>query len=189
MCDSLWDWQAWRSERNQHLHAPMMFSSVQFSCSVMFDSLRPHEPKHTRLPCLSPTPGVHPNPCALSQWCHPTISSSVVPFSSCPHSFPALGSSQVSQLFTSGGQSIKFQLQHQSFQWTFRTDFLQDWLVWSPCCPVDSQESSPALKFERINSSALSLFYGPILTSVHDYQKNHSFDYTNLCPKSNVSAF
>jgi len=80
-------------------------SSVQFSRSVVSDSLRPHEPQHARPPCPSPTPGVHPNPCPLSQWCHPTISCSVVPFSSCPQPFPALGSFQMSQLFASGGQS------------------------------------------------------------------------------------
>ena len=72
----------------------------------MCDSLRPHEPQHTRPPCPSPTPGVHPNPCALRRWCHPTLSSSVIPFSSCPQSFPASGSFQTSQLFVSGGQSI-----------------------------------------------------------------------------------
>ena len=72
----------------------------------MSNSLRPHEPQHARPPCPSPTPGVHPNPCPLSQWCHPTISSSVVPFSSCLQSFPASGSFQMSQLFASGGQSI-----------------------------------------------------------------------------------
>ena len=65
---------------------------VQFSRSVASDSLQPHEPQHARPPCPSPTPGVHPNPCPLSSWCHPTISSSVVPFSSCPQSFPASGS-------------------------------------------------------------------------------------------------
>ena len=80
-------------------------SSVQFSHSVVSNSLQPHELQHTRPPCPSPTPGVHPNPCPLSQWCHPTISSSVVPFSSCLPSFPALGSFQKSQLFASGGQS------------------------------------------------------------------------------------
>ena len=83
-----------------------IFSSVQFSCSVMPDFLWPHEPQHARPPCPSPTPGVHPNPCSLSWWCHPTISSSVVPFSSCPQSFPASGSFIRSQLFTWGGQSI-----------------------------------------------------------------------------------
>ena len=74
-------------------------SSVQFSLSVMSNSLRPHEPQHARLPCPSPMPGVHPNPCPLSWWCHPTISSSVIPFSSCPQSFPASGSFPMSQLF------------------------------------------------------------------------------------------
>ena len=80
--------------------------SVQLSCSFVSDSLHPHGPQHTRPPCPSPTPGVHPNPCPLSRWCHPTISSSVVPFSSYPQSFPASGSFQMSQLFTSGGQII-----------------------------------------------------------------------------------
>ena len=96
-----------------------------FSHSVMSDSLQPHEPQHARPPCPSPTPGVYPNSCPLCQWCHPTISSSVAPFSSCPQSLPASGSFQMSQLFASGGQSIaEFQLQHQSFQWTRRTDLL-----------------------------------------------------------------
>ena len=81
-------------------------SSVQFSCSVMSNSLRPHEPQHARPPCPSPTPGVYPNSCPLRQWCHPAISSSVFPFSFCPQSFPASGSFQMSQHFTWGGQSI-----------------------------------------------------------------------------------
>ena len=80
--------------------------AVQFSRLVVSDSLRPREPQHTRPPCPSPTPGVHANPCPSSWWCHPTISSSVIPFSSCPQSFPASGSFQMSQLFVSGGQSI-----------------------------------------------------------------------------------
>ena len=80
--------------------------SFQFSRSVMSNSLWPHEPQHTRPPCPSPTPGVHPNPCPSSWWCHPTISSSVIPFSSYPQSFPASGSFPMSQLFPSGGQSI-----------------------------------------------------------------------------------
>ena len=81
------------------------FSSIQFSHSVVSDSLWPHESQHTRPPCPSPTPGIYPNSRPLSWWCHPTISSSVVPFSSCLQSFPASGSFQMSQLFTSGGQS------------------------------------------------------------------------------------
>ena len=80
--------------------------SVQFSRSVVSDSLWPHGLQHARPPCPSPTPRVHPNPCPLSWWFHLTISSSVIPFSSCPQSFPASGSFQMSQLFTSGGQSI-----------------------------------------------------------------------------------
>ena len=80
--------------------------SVQFSRSVVSDSLWPYESQHVRPPCPSPTPRVHPNPCPLSWWFHLTISSSVIPFSSCPQSFPASGFFQMSQLFTSGGQSI-----------------------------------------------------------------------------------
>jgi len=82
------------------------FSSVQFSCSVMSDSLRPHELQHTRPPCPSSTPGVHSNSCPSSWWCHPAIWSSVVPFSSCPQSLPASESFPMSQLFEWGGQSI-----------------------------------------------------------------------------------
>ena len=87
------------------LHHITQFSSVQFSCSVMSDSLWPHELQHDKPPCPSPTPGVYSNSCPLSQWCHPTISSSVIPFS-CLQSFPASGSFPTSQLFTSGGPSI-----------------------------------------------------------------------------------
>ena len=81
------------------------FTSVQFSLSVMSDSLRPHGLQHARLPCPSPTPRAYSNPCPLSQWCHPTISSSIIPFSIL-QSFPASGSFQMSQLFASGSQSI-----------------------------------------------------------------------------------
>ena len=85
---------------------PSIFSSVQFSHSVMSDSLRPHESQRARPPCPSLTPGVHPNSCPSSWWCHPAISSSVIPFSSCPQSLPASESFPVSQLFAWGGQSI-----------------------------------------------------------------------------------
>ena len=83
-----------------------MYQSVQFSCSVVSNSLWPHRLQHARTSCPSPTPGVYANSCSLSQWCHPTNSSSAVPFSSCPQSFPASGTFQVSQFFASGGQSI-----------------------------------------------------------------------------------
>ena len=85
---------------------PLMLGTFQFSHSVMSNSLLPHELQHSRPPCPSPTPGVYSNSCPLSQWCHPTISSSVDPFSSCPPYFPASGSFLMSQLFASGGQSI-----------------------------------------------------------------------------------
>ena len=91
---------------NKVISKSVQFSSVQFSLSVVSNSLWPHELQHARPPCPSPTPRVHPNPCPSSWWCHPIISSSVVPFSSCPQSFLASGSFQMSQLFASGGQSI-----------------------------------------------------------------------------------
>ena len=94
----------------------------------MSDSLQTHKPQHARPPC-APAHRVHPNPCPLSRWCHPTISSSVVPFSSCLQSFPTSGSFQMSQLFASGSQNIGVSASNQSFQWTPRTDFLRmDWL-------------------------------------------------------------
>ena len=82
------------------------FNSVQFSCTVVSDSLWPHELQHAKPPCLSPTPRAHPNTCPLSWWCHPAISSSVIPFSSCPQFFPASESFPMSQLVAWGGQSI-----------------------------------------------------------------------------------
>ena len=111
------------------------------SHSVVSNSLQPHGLQHTRPPCPSPTPGVYPNSCPLSRWCHPTISSSVSP----P---PALNLSQHRGLFKWVSSSrqvakvLEFQLQHQSFQWTPRTDLLYDGLVGFPCSPRDSQESS-----------------------------------------------
>ena len=92
------------NDRAKTLNA--QFSSVQFNHSVVSNSLQPHEPQHARPPCPSPTPGVHSNQCPLCQWCHPSILSSVIPFSSCPQSFPTSGSFQMSQLSASGGQRI-----------------------------------------------------------------------------------
>ena len=86
-------------------YTTVQFSSVQFSCSVVSDSLQPHESQHARPPCPSPTPGVHSDSCPSSQWCHPAISSSVIPFSSCPQSLPASKSFPMNQLFAWGGQS------------------------------------------------------------------------------------
>ena len=98
-----WYRQMWRSAKFVEGFTQY---SVQFSYSVVSDSLQPHEPQHARPASPSPTPGVYTNPCPSSQWCHPIISSSVIPFSSCPQSFPASGSFQMSQFVTSSGQSI-----------------------------------------------------------------------------------
>ena len=98
--------------------------SVQFSRSVVSESLRPHELQHTRPPCPSPTSRVYPNSCPLSWWCHLTISSSVVPFSSCLQSFLTPGLFKWVKSLHQVAKILEFQLQHQSFQWTPRTDFL-----------------------------------------------------------------
>ena len=164
-------------------------SSVQFCHSVMSDSLRPHESQHAKPPCPSPTPGVYSNSCPPSWWCHPAISSSVIPFSSCPQSLWASRSFPMSQLFTWGGQSTGVSASAQSYQWTPRTDLLQDGLVGSPCSPRGSQESSPTPEFKSINFSALSFLHHPTLTSIHDHWENHSLDQTELCWQSDVSAF
>ena len=162
-------------------------SRLLFSYQVMSDSLRAHGLQHTRLPYLSPAPRVCPSLCPLNQWCNPTISSSFTLFF-CLQSFPASVSFPVSQLFSSGGQSIGASASVLPMN-------IQDWFplgltnVWSPCCPRDSQESSPAPQFTSINSSVLSLLYGPVLTSIHDYWKKHNFFYMDLCLQSNVSAF
>ena len=164
------------------------FYSLNKFCfvSVTSDSVIPLAAAHqASLPWLSP--GACSNSCSLSWWCHPAISSSIVPFSHCPQSFPASGSFPMSRLFAY--QLVKvLALQHQSFQWILRVDLLCNRLVCSPCCPRESQESSPEPQFKSISSSALSLLYGPTLTSVHDYWKDYSFDNTDLCQQTDVSA-
>ena len=113
-----------RRDKKAFLKEQSVSSVSQFSCSVLSDSLRPHEPQQARPSCPSPTPRVYPNLCPLTRWCHPTTSSSVIAFSSCWQSFPASGSFQMSQLFTSGGHSIGVSLQQQYFQRIPRTDLL-----------------------------------------------------------------
>ena len=173
----------------------------------MSASLWPHGPWHTRLPCPPLSPRDCSNSCPLSRWYHPTISSSVVPFSSHLQSFPASGSFPVSQFFTSRGQSIRVSASPclQSFPksgsfpmsqlftsgdqsigasasaWVLPMN-IQIWFLLGltdliPLAVQGTLKSSPAQQFESINSSALSLLYGPTLISVHDYWKKHSFDY------------
>ena len=136
----------------------MYHSTVQFSCSVMSDYSRPHESQHVRPPWTSPTPRVHSNSCPSSKWCHPAISSSIVPFSSCPHSLPASESFPVSQLFVWGGQSTRVSALASLLQRTPRTD-LQNGLVGSPCSPRVSQESSQhhSSKASILQHSAFSI--------------------------------
>ena len=140
-----------------------VISSVQFSCSVLSESLRPHESQHARPPDSSPSPGVHSDSHPSSQWCHPAISSSVIPFSSCPRSLPASESFPMSQLFAWGGQSTGVS--------ALASFLLKKSQGWSPWSPRDSQESSPTPQCKSIKSSALSILYGPTLTSIHDSWK------------------
>ena len=149
--------------------------SVQFSHSVTSNSLPPHEPQHSRPACPSLTPGVHPNSCPLSQWCHLTISSSVVPFSSCLQSFPTSGSFQMSQHFASGGQSIGVSASTSVLPMNTQDWFPLEWTGWI-YLQSKGLESSPTPQFKSIISSALSFLYSLTLVSIHDYWKNHSLD-------------
>ena len=141
--------------------------SVTQSCPT----LRPHESQHTRPPCPSPTPGVHSDSRPSSQWCHPAISSSVIPFSSCSQSLPASESFPMSQLFARSGQSTGVSALTSFLPKNPRAGLLQNGLVGSPCSPRDSQESSPTPQFKSIYSLALSLLHSPTLTSIHDHRK------------------
>ena len=150
--------------------------SVQFSLSVLSDTLQHHGLQHARPPCPSPTPSllkfnVH--------WVGDTIQPSHPLSSPSPHTFNLSqhqGFFKWVSFLHHEAKLLEFQLQHQSFQWIFRTDFLEDGLVGSPRSLRDSQESSPTPQFKSINSPVLSFLYTPTLTSVHDYWKNHSLD-------------
>ena len=152
-----------------------IFSSAQYSCSVVSNSLRPHELQHARPPCPSPTPGVHSDSCPSSRWCHPAISSSVVPFSSCPQSLPASGSFPMSQLFASGGQSIGVSALASVLPMS-----IQDWfplgltgLVCLQSKGLSRVFSNTTVQKHQFFGAQLSLW--PTLISIHDHWKNHSF--------------
>ena len=154
----------------------VLSSSVQFSRSVVSKSLQPDEPQHARPPCPSPTPRVHPNPCQLCQWCHPTISSSVVSISSCPQSFPASGSFPTSQFFTSGGQSIGVSASTSVLPMN-----TQDWspLGWTGWTSLQSKGLSRVFSNTTVQKHQFfctQLLYSPTLISIHDHWKNHSLD-------------
>ena len=151
------------------------------SHSVMSDSVWPHGLHQARILCPSPSPWACSNSCPLNQWCHPTISSSIIPFLLLPSTFPSIRVFQWVSSLHQVAQVLEPQPQHQSFQWVF-TGLI--WKCWFPLglngllsmCTRNSQEFSPAPQFESINPLALSLLHGPGLTSVHDYWENHSFD-------------
>ena len=151
--------------------------SIRFKFSlVQPNSLWPYGLKHARLPCPSPTPGACSNSCPSSWWCHPTTSSSVIPFSSCLQSFPASGSFPMSQFFASGGQSTGVSASASVLPMN-----IQDWFPLgltglNSSQSRDSQKCSPTPQFKSINSLAFGFLYGPTLTFIHDYWKNHSFD-------------
>ena len=161
-----------------------------FSCSVVSNYLQPHGLQHARLPCPSPFPGACSNSHPLSWWCHPTISSSVIPFSSCLQSFSASGSFPRSQLFASGGQNTGVSASTSVLPMNIQDWFPLGWTGWiSLQSPGDSQESSPTPQFKSSSSSVLSFRDGPTLTTIHDTWKNHSFDWMDLCRQNNASAF
>ena len=146
--------------------------SVQLGCSVVSDSLRPHGPQHAGLPCPSPTPRVYPNSCPLSQWCHPTVSSSVIPFSSCLQSFPASGSFPVSQLFISVGQIIGVSASTSVLPMN-----TQDWspLGWDWLDLLVVQGTLKGLLQHHSSKASIlghSAFFTVQLTSIHDLWKN-----------------
>ena len=155
----------------------VQFSSVQLSLVAQScPTLWPHESQHARPPGPSPTPGVHSNSCPSSRWCHPAISSSVIPFSSCSQSLPLSGSFPMSQLFAWGSQSTGVSASVSVLPMNTQDWSPLEWTAGSPCSPRDSQESSPTPQFKSINSSALSFLYSPTLASIHDHRKNHSLD-------------
>ena len=152
-----------------------VFSSVQFSYSVVSNSSWPHGPQHARPPCPSPTPRVYSNSSPLSWWCHTTISSSVIPFSSCFQSFSASGSFQMSQLFASGGHSIGVSASaslppKKSQGWS------PEWIGWISLQSKGLSRvfSNTTVQKHRFCSAQLS--YSPTLTSIHDHWKIHSLD-------------
>ena len=151
----------------------VQFSSVAQSCPTLCDPMNrsiPGLPVHHQLPEFTQT-HVHRVSDAI-QPSHPLSSPSSHAFNLSQHQGLFQWVSSLHQV----ARLLEFQLQHQSFQWIFRTDFLYDGLVRSPCSPRDSQESSPTPQFKSINSLALSFLYSPTLTSIHDYWKNHSLD-------------
>ena len=166
----------WGGKLGLVLMGGAMLSSVQFSRSVVSNSLWLHEPQHARLLCPSPTPRVHPNQCPLSQWCLPTISSSVFPFSSWLQSFPASRSFQMSQLFPSGGQNIGVSASTSVLPMNTQDQFPLGWTGWISLQSKGLSRVFSNTTVQKHQFFIFSFLYGTTLTSIHDYWKNHSFD-------------
>ena len=155
---ALMDMEDWLYLSTSESKLSLVCHSVQFSRSVMSNSSWPHGLQHARPPCPSPTPGVYPNSCPLSWWCHATISSSVIPFSSCLQSFPASGSFQMSQLFTSGGQSIGVSASASVLPMNIQDWFPLGWTGWILLSKGLSRVfSNTAIQKHQFFSSQLSL--------------------------------
>ena len=167
-CSTTQDWNKKCHPSDSYIVAAVRLSllSVQFSCSVVSDSLRPYGLQHDRPPCPSPTPRVYQNSCPLSQWCHPANSSSVVPFSSCPQSFPALGSFQMSQLFISSGQSIAV-----SASTSVLLMNTQDWspLGWTGWTSLQSKGLLSLLQHHSSEASILHSAFFIVPTHIHTW--------------------
>ena len=171
--------QIFQGQRENHWHGTTEESSVSQSASAVTQSCPTATPwTAARQASLSTTTDSQSlsKPCPLSRWGHPASSPSVAPFSSCPQPLPASRSFPVSLSSHEVAKVLEFQLQHQSFQWTPRTDLLQDRLAGSPCSPKEPQESSPIPQFKSINSLVLSVPHSPTFTPIHDHWKNHSLD-------------
>ena len=151
-------------------------SSVQFSHSVMSDSLQSRGWQHTRLPCPSPTPKACSNSCPSSRGCHPTILSSAVPFSSHLQSFPASGSFPMSQFFASGGQSIGASASASVLSMNIWDWFPLGWIGWVFLQSKGLSRVFSNTTVQKHQFFGAQLSYSPTLTSIHDHRKNHSFD-------------
>ena len=171
------------------LRAIKLYDCCSVAVQLCLNSLQPRGLHQARLPCPALSPRVCSNSCPLSRWCHPTISSSVVPFSSCLQSSPASESFPMSQLFTSDGQSIRASTSASVLPVSIQGWFPLGLTGLISLLSKDSQESFSGPQFESISSLALSLLYGPALTSIPDYWKNRSFDHMEVCQQSDVSAF
>ena len=149
------------------------FSSVTQLCPTLCDHMDCSMPG---LPVRHQLLGVYPDSCPLSRWCHPTISSSVIPFSACPQSFPASGSFPVSQLFTSGGQSIGVSASTSVLPMKTQNWSALGWTVWISLQSKGFSSIFSTPQFKNVNSLALSFLHSRTLTSIHDHWKNHNLD-------------